>query len=212
MSALDKILELAHSEDPFRHAPENLYELQLQAASERVAQRRQQIKLLDRRAKDAGIDEVRHREDLVPLLFADANYKSYPDTFLDQKRWDRMTLWLQTLSTRPITGMNYDAVHDMDDWVAELRRNGHYVMSSSGTSGRQSFLDQSESDREMGWKLMVQGIEWSVKNFRDRKEPYSVFALLPSGGSYTATERTTRFIEAIGKPDDVHYMLSLIHI
>ncbi|WP_053136312.1 hypothetical protein [Pseudomonas sp. MIACH] len=206
MSALQQILKLAHNKDPFRESPDNLYQLQLQAAGERFAQRRQQIKLLDRRAKDAGIDEVRSREDLVPLLFADANYKSYPDSFLDQKRWDRMTLWLQTLSTVPIVGMNYDAIQDMDDWVAELRRNGHYVVSSSGTSGRQSFLNQSESDREMSWQLTTQAIEWAVKNFRERKAPYPVFALLPSGGSYTATERTERFIQAVGKPDDIHYM------
>ena len=206
MSALEQILELAQVPDPFRTAPDNLYQLQLEAVRERLAQRRKQIGLLDRRAKDAGIEEIRHRQDLVPLLFADANYKSYPDSFVDRGRWDRMSLWLQTLSTNPIEGLNYHAVKDMDDWVAELRRCGHYVMSSSGTSGKQSFLNQSEFDRHMGWKLMLQGTSWSVANLRSKPKPYPVFALLPSGGSYTATERTGRFIEEVGIPGDIHYM------
>ena len=206
MNALEQLLKLTKAPDPFRNAPDNLYRLQLEAIRERVAQRRKQIRLLDQRAKDAGIGDVRHLQDLVPLLFADANYKSYPDSFVDRGRWDRMSLWLQTLSTNLIEGVNYDLIKDLDDWVAELRRCGHYVMSSSGTSGKQSFLDQSEFDREMGWKLMLQGISWSVSNLRKKPGGYPVFALLPSGGSYTATERTGRFIEEVGTPGDIHYM------
>jgi hypothetical protein len=206
MSALQEIFRLAEADDPYRSAPKNLYELQLEAARERVVQRRKQIRLLDRRAQETGIDEVRRPKDLVTLLFADSNYKSYPDSFIDQGRWDRMTLWLQTLSANPITGMNHAGIRDMDDWVAELRRNDQYVMSSSGTSGKQSFLNQSAADREWGWKLMIQGLKWSIRNFREKSKGYPVFALLPSGGSYTATERVARFIDAVGAPDDVHYL------
>ena len=79
-------------------------------------------------------------------------------------------------------------------------------MSSSGTSGKQSFLNQSDSDREWGGKFMIQGLRWSVGNFRERSQGYPVFALLPSGGSYTATERIARFIESVATPGDVHYL------
>jgi hypothetical protein len=207
LSALKQLLELTSIDDPYRRAPPRLYELQLAAVRERVAERRQQMRILERRATDAGITEIRSLADAVPLLFADANYKSYPDAFVDQGRWDRMTLWLQTLSTRPITGMDYTHVDGMDGWVQELRRHGHHVMSSSGTSGKQSFLDQSDADREMGWKLMIQGLAWAAENFRRRGERrYPVFLLLPASGSYTATERTARFAEAVGIPGDIHYI------
>jgi hypothetical protein len=44
---------------------------------ERFAQRREQIKLLSRRAADLGIDEIRGEADMVQLLFAHQIYKSY---------------------------------------------------------------------------------------------------------------------------------------
>lgn len=207
MSALQAILDLVHTPDPYRNAPDNLYELQLAAARERVAQRRQQIKLLDRRAADSGIGDIRSREDLVPLLFADANYKSYPESFIDQGKWDRLTVWLQTLSVHPITGMEYSHVTNVDDWIMALRRNGHSVMSSSGTSGKNSFLDQSDADREMGAYLTTHGLSWAASNFRNRGDRrYPVFLLLPSGGSYTATERTAKFAKSVGIPGDIRYI------
>lgn len=206
MSALEKILQLSKIDDPFRNAPDNLYQLQLEAANERFQQRREQIPVLKMRARDCGIERVERHADLVPLLFADANYKSYPDSFIEQGRWDRMSLWLQTLSTHPVKGIDHSTVTNMDEWVEALRRNGHHVMSSSGTSGRNSFLNQSESDRDMGWRLMEQGIRWCVKRFRDKTKRYPVFLLLPAQGSYTATERTARFAEEMGIPGDIHYI------
>ncbi|MCP1572933.1 hypothetical protein RB25_13570 [Herbaspirillum rubrisubalbicans] len=206
MTALEQILKLTTIDDPFRNAPSNLYQLQLEAAAERFAQRREQIPVLKIRARDSGVEAVRSHADLVPLLFADANYKSYPDSFVEQGRWDRMSLWLQTLSTHPIKGIDYAGINNMDDWIYALRKNGHHVMSSSGTSGRNSFLNQSEVDREMGWRLMEQGIRWCVGRFRDKEKRYPVFLLLPAQGSYTATERTARFAEEIGLDGDIHYI------
>ena len=54
MSALDRFYDLLnHDGDPFRQHPDNLRELQLAAMRERFAQRREQIKLLGRRAAEA---------------------------------------------------------------------------------------------------------------------------------------------------------------
>lgn len=207
MSALQTLLDLVNAPDPYRSAPDNLYELQIAAARERFAERRRQIPLLARRAADMGVEAIDTASDLVPLLFADANYKSYPEAFIDQHRWDRMTLWLQTLSARPIRGMDHARVHSIDDWVAELRRNGHFVMTSSGTSGKQSFINQSAADRKLGYELTMHGLSWSASNFRNRGErKYPVFLLLPSGGAYTATERVQGFAEMIGRPGDIHWI------
>ena len=207
MSALQTLTELVHDDDPYRHAPDNLQALQLEAVRERFAQRRKQIRVLDHRAREAGVDELRSLNDAVGLLFADANYKSYPEAFIDQGRWDRMTLWLQTLSTFPITGLDHSKVSSMDTWIAELRRVGHYVMSSSGTSGKQSFIDQSEADRSMGAYFTLKNLTWASSNFRNRGErSYPTFITLPSGGAYTATERVQKFVEMVGTPGDVHWM------
>ncbi|HEV8314484.1 MAG TPA: hypothetical protein VGQ23_15580, partial [Burkholderiaceae bacterium] len=84
MSALQTLTELVHHDDPYRHAPDNLQALQLEAVRERFAQRRKQIRVLEHRAREAGVDELRSLNDAVGLLFADANYKSYPEAFVDQ--------------------------------------------------------------------------------------------------------------------------------
>ncbi|MGF6735109.1 hypothetical protein OKW50_007281 [Paraburkholderia youngii] len=206
MQALSKLLPLTDVGDPFRNAPENLHAMQLQAVGERFAQRRQQIRILDKRASEAGVTEVKNISDAVPLLFADAVYKSYPDAFIEQGKWRHLTAWLQTLTTRKIDGLQYDAIRDLDDWINELRRNGHYVMSSSGTSGKQSFIYQSEADRELGWRLLAQGIRWAASGMRDPSRRYPVFLLTPSSGSYTGTERMAKFAESIAVPGDLHYM------
>jgi len=206
-NALQTLVGLVDHPDPYRHAPDQLYRLQVEAINERFAQKRKQIKLLDHRAREGGIEQVRHLQDAIPLLFADANFKSYPEAFVEQGRWDRMTRWLQTLSAHAITGMDHARVHDMDSWIAELRRNGHYVMSSSGTSGKQSFINQSEADRRIAAYFTLQNLTWASSNFRERGSyKYPTFVTLPSGGAYTATERVQHFVEMVGKPGDIHWM------
>ena len=103
--ALSGLLQLTDLQDPFRNAPENLQATQLQAVRERFAQRRQQIRILDKRAGEAGVTGLRTLVDVVPLLFADAVYKSYPDSFIENGKWRHLTAWLQTLTTNKIDGV-----------------------------------------------------------------------------------------------------------
>ena len=61
MSAVGQLLELIDDPDPFRNAPADLHELQMEAARERFAQARSTINVLDRRATDEGIDAIGRR-------------------------------------------------------------------------------------------------------------------------------------------------------
>jgi hypothetical protein len=207
MSALHQLLRLVETEDPFRNVPADLYELQLAAANERLAQRRRQIRVLDQRATDRGVAGIDSPEDIVPLLFSDATYKSYPESFLDQKRWDRMTQWLQTLTSEPITGIDFSGIQDIDDWLIALARHGHHVMSSSGTSGKNSFLVQNQADMEVAGPLMLQVAKWGSAALREAPpRSYAVFVLGPSAGSYSGSARSRIFAEAIGRLGDIHYI------
>src|SRR4051794_10139678 len=82
-----------------------LRQLQLAAANERLAEQRAAIPVLDRRAREAGRDEIASHDDLVPLLFAHSVYKSYPESFLVDGRWDRMSRWLDTITTSDVTAI-----------------------------------------------------------------------------------------------------------
>lgn len=206
MQHLSSLIKLTDIKDPFRNAPDELHAVQLQAVREHFAQRRQKIRILDKRACEVGVSELETLDDSVPLLFADGVYKSYPDSFIESGKWRHLTAWLQTLTANRIEGVDYDKVHNLDDWINELRRNGHYVMSSSGTSGKQSFIYQSETDRERGWRLLGQGIRWAASGMRDQSRRYPTYLLTPSSGSYTGTERMAKFAESIALPGDIHYM------
>ena len=69
MSALKRLLDLVHAENPIGSAPDDLLNLQLAAVDERLGERRRQIRVLDQRAADRNIGQVKSLEDAVSLLF-----------------------------------------------------------------------------------------------------------------------------------------------
>jgi hypothetical protein len=181
LTAIDEVLALAELPDIMTAADQvDLRKLQLAAARERFAQHRQQIDILRRRAEDSGISEIKDESDLVPLLFPHSTYKSYPARWLTDGRWDRLTRWFGTVSATPMDGVAVDGITDIDDWLDRLAAAGHHVFSSSGTSGRSSFVDQNELDVNRVGRLLAKQFGWP--------EPvpitneWAVFYLAPSRG------------------------------
>src|SRR6202046_5931572 len=93
-SAIQKPTQLVAAGHRFDHSHADLRETQLEALNERFQERKDRIRLLGHRAREAGIAEIRSREDMVPLLFPHSVYKSYPESFLIEGEWDRLGQWL----------------------------------------------------------------------------------------------------------------------
>lgn len=200
MSALDIFFELLNGdEDPFRQHPENLRELQLAAMRERFAKQRGKIKMLDKRATDTGVDSINKVEDMVPLLFAHQVYKSYPETFIDKERWSHLNTWLQTLSSQRINNPDLDHVRDVDDWIDRMRDVGHYIFSSSGTSGKCSFVSQTLRDlanvATSCVKLGIYGNETVKRNLGKTR----VFEMMPPKGAHRHVEAVVRAADTLGR-------------
>jgi hypothetical protein len=204
MSALKTIFELVDAPDPYRQAPADLRALHLEAVRELTALRRGQIKLLDRRAAEVGVREVNKLQDVVPLLFSHTTFKTYPDSFVDEGRWSRMNLWLQTLSTRPVDSVDIDGVRDVDGWVARLRDTGHYVFTSSGTSGKPSFMNHTGADLDVSNRAMITSIRNSHPAFRTEKRP--VFVPFPRYGTHRMIEQVGNAVKAIGRDGEIHFL------
>lgn len=145
-TALDTLRARWSEADPYDYRLEDLRELQLAAATERLRACRAVIPVLDRRAGEAGVDEVTDPAHLVPLLLSHASYKSYPRAFVTRGKWAGLGRWLDTLSMRSVADVPLDGVADVDDWVARLHAHGHHVMSSSGTTGKPSFVPTGVDD------------------------------------------------------------------
>ncbi|MCU1656983.1 MAG: hypothetical protein JWO57_1639 [Pseudonocardiales bacterium] len=181
MTAVDELLALSRRTDPISAADDiDLPELQLAAARERFAELRPRIRLLDQRASDMGVDGIEKLDDLVPVLFAHTAYKSYPASFVDKGQWERLTLWFSTVSSTSMDGVDLDGVVDVDDWIARLEAAGHGVFSSSGTSGKASFIDQTQGDIDRIADLLTRLWGWPSPPPRDNSRP--LFSLTPSAG------------------------------
>jgi hypothetical protein len=186
-------------DDPFNVPRAELEPLWLDAINHRFQECRGRIRILDQLAETAGINEVRSLEEVVPLLFAHTAYKSYPESFVDRGQWDRMNVWLNTLSKHPVEGVDVDGIGDADDWIARLHDAGHYVFATSGTSGKNSFLNQSGQD-----VTFADGAAIPKSIPQNRSRP--VFVLGPRKAPNRASQTFTHMVEVVGRPGHVHFL------
>ncbi|MFI7667701.1 hypothetical protein [Nocardia sp. NPDC049526] len=170
-SAIETLTRLADAADRFDHSAADLRETQVAALDEKLRQHHDRIKLLGHRAREAGISEIRDRADIVPLLFPHSVYKSYPESFLIEEKWDRLGKWLGTVSPYPISPIETSDITDIDDWIGRLQSAGHYVSCSSGTTGKSAMLLASERDMEWSRKDTVNVFSWGsgVRPAQDRR-------------------------------------------
>ncbi|MDB5968000.1 MAG: hypothetical protein JWQ90_450 [Hydrocarboniphaga sp.] len=175
--------------------------LQLEAAQELFAQRREQIPLVAKRAEDAGISAIRSFDDLVPLLFAHTVYKSYPASFFEQGRWDRMLQWLNTLSVADVSGVDVAGVRNVDDWLERLWDAGHAVIATSGTTGKCSFLNHTMGDREMKARHARHTVAWP---FARASSDRPVFWLGPIKGRQSSVEAAIANAKNWGRAGDTY--------
>lgn len=176
-AATEKLTRMVESADRFQIAFTELRTAQIAAANELFQQRRPAIKLLEQRAAETNINEIRDYSDIVPLLFAHTTYKSYSESWLTGQKWDRMGKWLQTVSTHPLQGVDVANVPDIDEWIARLEAAGHFVSCSSGTTGKSAMLNASAADMQWSRTETVASIAWGcgMQAHRDRR----VFGLAP---------------------------------
>lgn len=196
---LDMILE----PDAYNRNPKDIYPMQLEAARGLFAERREQIAVLRRRAEETGVQEIRSFADLVPLLFSHTVYKSYPPSFVEQGRWDRMLQWLKTLSVNDPTGVDVTGVTNVDEWIERLGKAGHRLLATSGSSGKCSFLNATPGDFELKKRHFghTLGFPWLRPN-HDR----AVFMLTPCSGPNSAIEAMNIGAEVWGRPGSIWFL------
>src|SRR3984957_8039251 len=135
-SATEKLTRLVAAEDRFDYSHAELRDTQLAALNERFQERKDRIKLLGHRAREAGTAEIRSREDMVPLLFPHSVYKSYPERFLIEEKWDLLGKWLGAVSPQPVRPGETSDGTGLGGWIERLKAKGPSVSCSSGTTGK----------------------------------------------------------------------------
>jgi hypothetical protein len=142
-------------------------EIQLAALRNRFAYMVERIPILANLAEEQGLHEITRLEDGAPLLFAHSVYKSYPISFLETGRFDRLTQWLDMLTTDDLSGLDASGIDTIDEWIEFLDENSDIrVIHSTGTSGKLSFVPRN--DREL--PLMLRGWRQNFQGFGDEPD------------------------------------------
>lgn len=177
----------------------DLEPLWIDAIDRRFQECRGKIRVLDQLAERANITAVRSLADVVPLLFAHTAYKSYPEAFIEKNQWDRMNVWLNTLSKHAVEGVDINGVTDADEWIKRLHAAGHYVFATSGTSGKNSFLDQSAADVAFSNK-----VTFPPRLKGDQRRP--IFVLGPRKAPNRAAATFAHLVERVGLQGSVYFL------
>jgi hypothetical protein len=169
--SVQRLTRLVEANDRYDIPFEAVRDAQVEAMNERFQERKGAIKLLGHRALEAKLTQVRSHEDAVQLLFPHTAYKSYPESFLTNERWDRLGKWLDTVSAHRVPPQDPTQIKDVDDWIEKLKVSGHYVSCSSGTTGKSAMLVASSKDMEWCKKEAIAAYSWGsgVKPARDRR-------------------------------------------
>lgn len=140
--------------------------LQLEGLKLRFNTLKDRIGMLQRLADGAGIDAIDKVEDAVPLLFEHTVYKSYPASLLAQSKFDKLTAWLQKLTTHDLSTVDTRDCEGVDDWIDRLDAQSPLCIShSSGTSGTLSFIPWSKGEMDRFGKT------WPVAYFQQFGDP-----------------------------------------
>lgn len=161
------ILEHGYDE-AFQLTPAQIARFQKHWISKRFADLRARLPVLDKLATEQGIGQVREIDDIVPLLFAHTVYKSYPMSFLEKNRFERLTKWLSGLTTSDLSAVDAKGIESIDDWIDLLdAKTDLMVLHTSGTTGKLSFLPRTRQQSGHVATLASNILrDWNGKNTR----------------------------------------------
>jgi hypothetical protein len=100
--------------------------------------------------------------------------------------------------------VNLDNVIDIDDWVSRLWDAGHLVNTTSGTSGKVSFLNRTQCDDDFLRRVLAVSTCWPDAINPERKHHF--FFLGPKRGPYLLLIVANMAAELFGRPDSLHYL------
>ncbi len=140
---------------------QELQEIALSGLRERFENLKSKLPMLGKLADEQGVDQISDINDAAKLLFQHSIYKSYPVSFVEKSQFDRLTKWLSGFTTADLSGLNFDGVETIDDWIMMLdAQTTVRVLHSGGTSGKLSFLPRGTAETDLmvqGWRLLHEG-------------------------------------------------------
>jgi hypothetical protein len=163
--APERIIELTTTE-MYALSLEDQKTIQLAGARKRFEELANRIPVIERLVAEQGITAIRSLNDLAPLLMPHSALKSYPLSYLEKSRFDRMTAWLNGFTTCDLSGLDASGIDSIDGWIDLLdSRSELRIAHSSGTTGKLSIIPRSAAE----WDRFVVGWRRMFDRFRDER-------------------------------------------
>jgi hypothetical protein len=134
---------------------------------------RPKLEALDKLATRQGFEGPRSIEASIPVFFDHRVLKSYPLSLIEKGQYDRLTRWLQRLTSHDIAKISLEGVDSLDSWIDRLEEHGMIIGHSTGTTGKLSFVPRSQTE----WPAWSNGYFELMRcltgvDFRTEKIPY----------------------------------------
>jgi hypothetical protein len=141
-----------HHDDLYAIPRQQREALQLEALKGRFERFRNRIPALKTLADKQGVNSIERVEDVLPICFDHRVLKNYPLTILENRDFAKLTTWLNKLTMHDLTKVDLSGLTTIDSWIDRLESYGMVIGTSSGTTGKLSFVARSLDDIP-GWRL-----------------------------------------------------------
>ena len=157
-----KLTDLTKAE-VFSISHKDAEQYRLAASRKRFSSLRNKVPMLQRLADELGTEEIESLEDLAPLLFSQTVYNSYPIGWLEKGDFQRMTKWLDKLTSVDLSGVDASGCELIEEWLELMKEQSPLELNYSATrGGKMSFMPREKSDWQHYLKqfLQVQQTVW----------------------------------------------------
>jgi len=179
-------------------------EVQTAALIKRFERFKDSVAALDKLAKREGISSISSVEDALPLLFDHRIYKSYPLSIIEKRELGKLNSWLDRLTTHDLTKMDLSGLTMIDDWLDRLDEFGMDVGTSSGTTGKLSFVPRSKVEFA-SWKHSYFEAQRATTGVNAYTDHVDTFFPGYRGGHHMLLKMLSHFnIPAAGGPEHYH--------
>ncbi|MCK9554114.1 hypothetical protein, partial [Aquamicrobium sp.] len=137
-------------EELFSLDPDQVEKVRLNLFKQRFDELRPKLRGLNRLAEEVGISEVTSIDDLGRLAMPHTMFKSYSILDVQNRRFEKLTRWFQSLTTHDLSNVDVDNCNTIEEWLLRLEeQTALRPVTSSGTSGKISLFPISHDEETL---------------------------------------------------------------
>lgn len=195
-------------EDLFALAREEREALQLEALRFRFARLNGKLPALTTLVSKQGVEDIRQISDVLPICFDHRVLKNYPLNILENRDFKRLTSWLNKLTIHDLMRVDLDGLTTIDGWLDRLATFGMLIGTSSGTTGKLSFVPRSR-DEFASWRVSYLEVNRAASGVDALNDALPMFSAVYRGGHQMMLKIQSLFAaEMAGGPQHWHTLYS----